>query len=88
MPSPGGPGRILAEYASRAAPEEVIRFYRAQMPPLGWTERKPQGVTYARDGLTVLSYSNVAGDSCIIAVSTRPAAETAVTILRMTPSGK
>jgi hypothetical protein len=88
MPSPGGSGRILAEYASQAAPEEVIRFYRAEMPRLGWTERKPQGGTYARDGLTVLWYSNGTGDSCIIAVSTKPAAATAVTIVRMTPSGQ
>ena len=80
MPSPGGPGRSLAEYASQAAPEEVIRFYRAEMPRLGWAERKLQRGTYAQDGLTVLWYSNAAGDSCIIAVSTRPAAETAVTI--------
>ena len=29
-------------YASQAAPEEVIRFYRAEMPRLGWTERKLQ----------------------------------------------
>ena len=88
MPSAAGPGRILAEYASQAAPEEVLQFYRAEMPRLGWTERKPQGVTYARDNLTVLWYSNAAGDSCIIAVSTQPAAQTAVTVLRMTPSGK
>jgi hypothetical protein len=87
MPSQGGPGRILAEYASRAAPEEVIRFYRAEMPRLGWTERRPQAGTYAQDGLTVLWYSNAAGDSCIIAVSTQPAAETAVTIIRIMPAG-
>jgi hypothetical protein len=87
MPSPAGSGRSLAEYASQAAPEEVIRFYRAGMPRLGWTERKPQGITYAQDGLTVLWYSNAAGDSCIIAVSTAPAAQTAVTIIRMTASG-
>jgi hypothetical protein len=87
MPSSGEPGRILAVYASQAAPEEVIRFYRAEMPPLGWTERKPQGVAYDREGFTALLYSNAAGDSCIISVSTRPAAQTAVTILRMTPSG-
>ena len=88
MPSPGGPGRNLAEYASQAAPEEVLRFYRAEMPRLGWTERKLQRGTYAQDGLAVLWYSNAAGDSCIIAVSTQPAAETAVTVLRMTPSGE
>ena len=87
MPSPGGPGRSLAEYASQAAPEEVIRFYRAEMPRLGWAERKLRRGAYAQDGLTVLWYSNAAGDSCIIAVATRPAAETAVTILRMPPSG-
>jgi hypothetical protein len=87
MPSPGGPGRILAAYASQAAPEEVIRFYRTEMPCLGWTERKPEGVTFAREGFTTLLYSNAAGDSCIISVSTRPAAQTAVTVLRMTPSG-
>ena len=87
MPSQGAPGRILAEYASQAAPEEVLRFYRAEMPRLGWTERKPQGVTYAQDGLTVLFYWNAAGDSCSIAVSPLASAETAVTILRMTPSG-
>jgi hypothetical protein len=58
------------------------------MPRLGWTERRPHGVTYAQDGLTVLWYSNAAGDSCIIAVSTQAAAQTAVTILRMTASGR
>jgi hypothetical protein len=88
MPSPSGSGRNLAEYASQAAPEEVIRFYRAGMPRLGWTERKPQGGAYAQDGLTVLWYSNAAGDSCIIAVSTVPAAQTAVTIIRMTAGGQ
>jgi hypothetical protein len=87
MPSQGVPGRILAEYASAAAPGEVLQFYRAEMPRLGWTERKLQGVTYAADGQTVLFYSNAAGDSCIIAVSTRPAAQTAVTVVRMTPGG-
>jgi hypothetical protein len=84
MPSTAGSGRMLAEYASQAAPEEVIRFYRAEMPRRGWTERRPQGGTYAQDGLTVLWYSNAAGDSCIIAVSTQPSAQAAVTIIRMT----
>ena len=87
-PSPGGSARSLAEYASRAAPEEVIRFYRAGMPRFGWAERKLQRGTYAQEGLAVLWYSNAAGDSCIIAVSTRPAEETAVTVLRMPPSGR
>ena len=87
MPSQGAPGRMLAEYASQAAPEEVIRFYRAEMPRLGWTERRAKGVTYAQDGLTALFYWNAAGDSCSIAVSAQPPAATAVTVLRMTPSG-
>jgi hypothetical protein len=87
MPSPGGSGRSLSEYASRAAPEEVIRFYRAEMPRLGWAERQTPGGATAQEGLAVLWYSNAAGDSCIIAVSTRPAEETAVTVLRMPPSG-
>jgi hypothetical protein len=82
-PSRGGSGRSLAEYASQAAPDEVIRFYRAEMPRLGWAERKPGRGAPAPEGLAVLWYSNAAGDSCIIAVSTQPAAETAVTILRM-----
>ncbi|MGD1000718.1 MAG: hypothetical protein ABSA67_08470 [Candidatus Brocadiia bacterium] len=82
--SAGAPGRSLAEYASQAAPEEVLRFYRAEMPRLGWTERK---LAPGASGLAVLWYSNAAGDSCIIAVSTQPAAETAVTVLRMPPSG-
>jgi hypothetical protein len=83
MPSPRGSGRSLAQYASRAAPEEVIRFYRAEMPRLGWAERKLPGGASGQEGLVMLWYSNAAGDSCRIAVSTQPAAETAVTILRM-----
>jgi hypothetical protein len=86
-PSHGRAGPDLAQYTSRAAPEEVLRFYRTGMPRLGWTERElPRGAS-DREGLAVLWYSNAAGDSCIIAVSTRPAAETAVTVLRMPPSG-
>ncbi len=87
MPSRSEPGRSLTEYASQAAPEEILRFYRAEMPRLGWAERKLQRSAAAADGLAVLWYSNAAGDSCIIAVSTQPAAETAVTVLRMPPSG-
>ncbi|MGO8704129.1 MAG: hypothetical protein ACLQVA_09935 [Candidatus Brocadiia bacterium] len=83
----GRPARNLAMYASQAAPEEVIRFYRAEMPRLGWTERKLQRDAPAPDALAMLWYSNAAGDSCIIAVSTQPAAETAVTVLRMPSSG-
>jgi hypothetical protein len=79
--SRGRSGRSLAEYASQATPEEVLRFYRAEMPRLGWTERKPAGAAPAQEGLAVLWYSNAAGDSCIIGVSTRAAAETEVTIL-------
>jgi len=88
MPSTRGSGRSLAEYASQAAPEEVLRFYRAVMPRFGWTERKLQSGANAQDGLLVLWYSNAARDSCIIAVSIKPAPETAVTVLRMTASGK
>ncbi len=87
MPSKGGPERSLAEYASRAAPEEVIRFYRTEMPRIGWAERQASNGQSAQEGLVTLWYSNAAGDSCIIAVSTRPAEETAVTIVRMPPGG-
>jgi hypothetical protein len=87
MPSRGGPGRNLAAYVSQAAPGEVIRFYRAEMPRLGWTEYKLTPSASAPDGFTVLWYSNAAGDSCIIQVSTQAAAETTVMILRMPASG-
>jgi hypothetical protein len=86
-PSKGRAGPDLTQYTSRAAPEEVLRFYRTEMPRLGWTERElPRGAS-DREGLAALWYSNAAGDLCIIAVSTRPAAETAVTVLRMPASG-
>ena len=88
MPSPRASGRSLNLYASQAAPEEVLRFYRDAMPRLGWVEQKAPGGASAPEGQVVLWYSNAAGDSCIIAVSTQPAPETAVTVLRMTPGGE
>ena len=77
----GQDANATVHYFSRSTVPEVMQYYRLQMPELGWRERRDLDTYVEELGMPMLFYSNVAGNSCIIAISEAEGG-TSVTVMR------
>lgn len=67
----------ILRYSTRSSPEEIVAFFKTQMPSAGWSL-----VNIVEYGQKILSYSKE-GESCVITVL--PGRATSMVIISVTP---
>jgi hypothetical protein len=83
----GGPaGSIMVRYVSDLHLTAVVDFYNANMHARGWSPQPNLNSAAVEHSGTLLSYSNPAGNSCIISLKEAEDGETSVSVLRLRAS--
>lgn len=81
LAAPDGPRKLIFHYLCPQSPAELVAFYRRELPARGWTERRTAGEAESGFPGALLWYSNNAGNSCMIGISSAEGG-TSVTVIR------